>query len=128
MSIACSGRQRWLMSHISLMSGPIASRTTRTRRTSSAGVGWPGSAIWVFISRKPFWIRICAVRLVVRQAAAQRARGIGRHAIAMAAQKLPEGLVEGLALDVPQRGVDGRERQGEDAARPTAGIAGAQLG
>ena len=41
------------MSHISLMSGPIASRTTRTRRTSSAGDGLPGSAIWVFISMKP---------------------------------------------------------------------------
>ena len=46
----------------------------------------------------------------------------------MAAQKLPERLVERLALDVPQRGVDGRQRQGEDAARPAAGIAGAQLG
>ena len=61
-SIACSGRQRWLMSHISLMSGPIASRTTRTRRTSSAGVGLPGRPIWVFISRKPFCSRMRAAR------------------------------------------------------------------
>ena len=117
-SIACSGRQRWLMSHISLMSGPIASRTTRTRRTSSAGVGLPGSAIWVFISRSPSAPGRAAVGLVVRQAAAQRARGIGRHAIATAAEKLPQRLVQRLALDVPQRDVDRRERQREDAAGP----------
>ena len=53
MSIACSTRQRWLMSHISLMSGPIASRTRTMRSTSLAGVVSPGRASCVFISRKP---------------------------------------------------------------------------
>src|SRR5436190_1378719 len=45
MSIACSGRQRWLMSHINLMSGPIASRILTMRSTSIAGVVSPGSAV-----------------------------------------------------------------------------------
>ncbi len=53
MSIACSTRQRWLISHISLMSGPIAARMVRMRRNSSLTAGWPGSASCVFISVKP---------------------------------------------------------------------------
>jgi len=35
MSIACSTRQRWLMSHIRSMSGPMLSRMRRMRSTSS---------------------------------------------------------------------------------------------
>jgi len=53
MSIACSGRQRWLMSHISAISGPIASRTRRMRSTSMAGEVSPGSASCVFIWLNP---------------------------------------------------------------------------
>ena len=131
MSIACSGRQRWLMSHISLMSGPIASRTTRTRRDflgrrRIAGQRHLGLHLAkTLLQQDPRG----ALRLVVGEPAPQRAGGIGRHPVAMAAEQLPERLVERLALDVPQRDVDGRQRQGEDAARP-AGIAGAgaQLG
>ena len=113
------------MSHISLMSGPIASRTTRTRRTSSAGDGLPGSAICVFISTKPLSTsrRAAVAACVVGQPAAQRAGGIGRHPVARAAEQLPQRLLQRLALDVPQRDVDRRQRQREDAAGP-AGIAG----
>ena len=64
------------------------------------------------------------LRLTVGQAAPQRAGRIGRHPIPMAAQKLPQRLFQRLALDVPQRDVDGRRREGENPARP-AGIAGA---
>ena len=59
-SIACSGRQRWLMSHINLMSGPIASRILTMRSTSMAGVVSPGSASCVFISRQPFSFSVAA--------------------------------------------------------------------
>ena len=53
--------------------------------------------------------------LLVGQAPAQRSAGIGRHPIAHPAEQLPQRLFQRVALDVPQRQVDRRQRQQEDA-------------
>src|SRR5207244_1671177 len=42
------------------------------------------------------------------------------YPVAMAAQELPQRLLERLGLDVPERDVDRRESEREDAARPAA--------
>ncbi len=73
MSIACSGRQRWLMSHISRMSGPIASRILTMRSTSIAGVVSPGNASCVFISRQPLSFKVAAA-LTTRSSESPRIR------------------------------------------------------
>ncbi len=53
------------MSHISLMSGPIASRISRRRSISLAGVVSPGRASWVFISRQPLSLSVAAALTTV---------------------------------------------------------------
>ena len=108
MSIACSGRQRWLMFHF---------------------VGWRRIAgqrhlglhlLEALLDQRMRRLR----RPVMRQVATERAGRVGRHPVAVATEQLPDRLLQRLALDVPERDVDGRMRQREDAARP-AGIAGA---
>src|SRR5271166_347471 len=51
MSIACSTRQRWLMSHIKSMSGPTASRISPACSTSRAGEVTPGRPSCIFAWR-----------------------------------------------------------------------------
>ena len=57
----------------------------------------------------------------------QRAARISRHAFAQPAEHGAERLPESFALDVPQRHVDGRDRQREDPARTRACRRRAQL-
>jgi hypothetical protein len=46
----------------------------------------------------------------------------------MAPEQRAERLIEGFALDVPQRHVDGRQGQRKDAARPGAAGGAPQFG
>ncbi len=61
-------------------------------------------------------------RLVELEAAPERAARIGRDPVAPAAQQLPQRQAERLPLQIPQRDVDRRHRQRQDAGR--AGLAG----
>src|SRR4029077_3304856 len=53
---------------------------------------------------------------------------VRRDTIAKAAEEGADGLVHRLALEVPARDVDRRERQGEDAARARAAGRAPELG
>ena len=57
----------------------------------------------------------------------QGAAGVGGGAVAVAAEQGVHRLVERLALQVPQRQVDSRHGQGENAAGPGAAGRSAQL-
>src|SRR5262249_5226969 len=65
--------------------------------------------------------------IVDRMRAHQGSAGVRGDAVAQAAQQRAYGLAHHLALEVPAGDVDGRERQGEDAARPRAAGRAAQL-
>ena len=58
--------------------------------------------------------------LLEGQRAHQRTAGIGRNAIAKTAQQLCHRQSQRLAANVPQRRINGRQRQGEDAGGTAA--------
>ena len=88
----------------------------------------PGSANWVFISPKTLVDQTGARawRLLIGQPAPQRARSIGRHPVATPAEQFPQRLLQRLALDVPQRDVDRRERQRKNPPGPQESPAAAR--
>ena len=50
----------------------------------------------------------------------QRAAGVGRHPITQTAEHGAEGLAEKFSFDVPERHIDGGNRQSQDSAGPGA--------
>ena len=56
--------------------------------------------------------------MIEREVAHQRTARVGRHFVTRTAKQFRQRQIQRLALDVPQRNVDGRERQRENAAGP----------
>ena len=85
----------------------------------------------VFICLKPISTRRgpASRQIVQRVRAHEGAAGVGGSAVASAAEHgVQTDLTQRLALDVPQRDVDGRQRQREDAAGTGARGGAPQLG
>src|ERR1700755_1571500 len=99
-------------------SGPTASRTARTRAASSWMTSESGCASRLRPAppanfKPPEALRSPELRgrrelVTVEEIEAER--GVQRHARAGPAEEPPHRLPEGLALDVPERDVHGRER------------------
>jgi len=98
------------MSTIRAMSGPTASRMTRMRSTSWAGVKAVDGHLGFDLPKALLDQRNRrALDLVERGGAHEGAARIGGHAVAQSAQQTRQRSIGGLAADVPQRDIDRRQ-------------------
>ncbi len=108
MRIACFTVICWLASTIRAMSGPIASRTARTRATIVVRIA--GTDAGLHGAEAAFdEARACVLQCVDRGCAEpQPAAGIARHRGAAGADQVRDVQPGRLAAQVPQRVVDAR--------------------